>query len=474
MTNAVAPAPAGTPHASPTEGPPAPGLLARFRRAVAFVPTRRLVVVVAVLAPVWVASRTGPGSAIALIVTALILAAVVLDVLSAPARWQLDVVRAAPERIGLGDTAAATYEVRVLSGRALRFALYDDLPRGVRVEGPRGGDASHLARPGHPCIIPLPLTGAERGPWPLGQIVVRVDGWLGLMRRTFRWQPDDHVTVVPSMAGVRRYRLLAVHHRLRDLGMRAIRRRGEGTAFASLREYVVGDEPRRVDWKATARRGVLISREYTIEQGQTVMLAIDAGRMMTQLEGDVPRFEYALSSAMLLADVATQSKDQVGALVFDDEIRAWAPPARGRAALERVHRAIMPTVASMAEPDYAAAFRVLGERQRKRSLIVLFTDVIDVRSSQALFAHTSRGASRHLLVVVALRNDRLIAAARPEPGASSTLLYEAAAAEELVTAREMALARMRHAGVSVLDVSPRAMTAAVINRYLELKARASL
>ncbi|MGH7635118.1 MAG: DUF58 domain-containing protein, partial [Gemmatimonadaceae bacterium] len=102
------------------------------------------------------------------------------------------------------------------------------------------------------------------------------------------------------------------------------------------------------------------------------------------------------------------------------------------------------------------------------------TDVIDARSSQALIAHTSRGASRHLLVVVALRNDRLIAAARPEPGASSTDLYEAAAAEELVTARETALARMRHAGVSVLDVSPRAMTAAVINRYLELKARASL
>ncbi|HXT05167.1 MAG TPA: DUF58 domain-containing protein, partial [Casimicrobiaceae bacterium] len=239
-------------------------------------------------------------------------------------------------------------------------------------------------------------------------------------------------------------------------------------------EYVVGDEPRRIDWKATARRGVLIAREYTVEQGQTVMLAIDCGRMMTQLEGEVPRFEYALSSAMLLADVATQSKDQVGALVFDDEIRAWAPPTRGKAALERVHNAIMPTAASMAEPDYAAAFRALGERQRKRSLVVFFTDVIDPRSSQAVIALTSRSASRHLLVVVALRNDRLLAAARPEAGASTSDLYEAAAAEELVTAREMALARMRHAGVSVLDVSPRAMTAAVINRYLELKARASL
>ena len=442
------------------------------RTLFATVPTRRLVVLTAVLAPVWMASGTPTGRALALFVSAALGATVVLDVLTLPAAWQLEVERVMPERVGLGDAADGRYVLRLAAGRALRVSLYDDLPRGVEADASRFG--SHVVRVGQPCVLPVRLVGAERGTWPLGRVVVRVDGWLGLVRRTFRWSLTDQLLVVPSMAGVRRYRLLSLHHRLRDLGLRAIRRRGDGAAFSGLREYVVGDEPRRIDWKATARRGVLISREYTIEQGQTVMLAIDCGRMMTQLEGEVPRFEYALSSAMLLADVATQSKDQVGALVFDDEIRAWAPATRGKAALERVHQAIMPTAASMAEPDYAAAFRALGERQRKRSLVVLFTDVIDPRSSQTLIALTSRSASRHLLVVVALRNDRLLAVARPDAGASTSELYEAAAAEELVTARELALTRMRHAGVSVLDVSPRAMTAAVINRYLELKARASL
>ena len=443
-----------------------------LRALLATVPTRRLVVVTAVLAPVWMASGTPTGRAVALFVSAALVAAVVLDILTLPAAWQLEVERVMPERVGLGDVAEGRYTLRLVAGRALRVSLYDDLPRGVRADASRFGP--HTVRVGQPCVLPVELQGAERGTWPLGRVVVRVDGWLGLLRRTLRWSLTDQTMVVPSMAGVRRYRLLSLHHRLRDLGLRTIRRRGDGAAFSGLREYVVGDEPRRIDWKATARRGVLIAREYTVEQGQTVILAIDCGRMMTQLEGEVPRFEYALSSAMLLADVATQSKDQVGALVFDDEIRAWAPPTRGKAALERVHNAIMPTAASMAEPDYAAAFRALGERQRKRSLVVFFTDVIDLRSSQAVIALTSRSASRHLLVVVALRNDRLLAAARPDAGASTSDLYEAAAAEELVTAREMALARMRHAGVSVLDVSPRAMTAAVINRYLELKARASL
>jgi uncharacterized protein (DUF58 family) len=117
---------------------------------------------------------------------------------------------------------------------------------------------------------------------------------------------------------------------------------------------------------------------------------------------------------------------------------------------------------------------MLSARHRKRSLIVLYTDVIDPRASQSLIALTARSAMRHVLVVVALRNDALMAAAVPSRESTSDQLYESAAAEELVMAREEALVRMRHAGVTVIDVSPRLMAAAVINRYLEIKARASL
>jgi uncharacterized protein (DUF58 family) len=105
---------------------------------------------------------------------------------------------------------------------------------------------------------------------------------------------------------------------------------------------------------------------------------------------------------------------------------------------------------------------------------VIFTDVIDARASQSLIAHTTRGAARHLPLVVALRNDALVAAARVRADAGARALYESAAAEELLGAREDALGRMRQAGVSVVDVSPRTMTAAVVNRYLELKARGAV
>jgi uncharacterized protein (DUF58 family) len=439
---------------------------------IAFLPTQRLAIVVAILAPVWLLSESAHGASMIALVLALLAVAVIADIFSIPARWQLEITRELPAQMGLGDPTLGAYRIVSRVARPLRVQLFDRFPHTFTTDGIRSGEHTVPAR--GELVLPFTLTGRDRGSWALGPVVLRVDGRLGLVRRAIRHEPSDSVLVTPSMTGVRHLRLLAVQHRLRDAGVRSIRRRGEGTTFASLREYDTGDDPRHVDWKATARRRKLITREYSVEQGQTVLIAVDAGRMMTQLSDGVPRFEYALSSAMLLADVAAQSRDNVGLLLFDDEVRAFVPATRGRQALERIRSALIPATASMAEPDYATAFRLLSERHRKRSLIVLFTDVVDPRASRALIAHTARSAARHMLLVVALRNDHLMAAAVPGEHASAAELFESAAAEELVAAREEALLRMRRVGVQVLDVSPAEMTPAVINRYLEIKARGSL
>ncbi|HEV7991032.1 MAG TPA: hypothetical protein VGP25_04360, partial [Gemmatimonadaceae bacterium] len=160
--------------------------------------------------------------------------------------------------------------------------------------------------------------------------------------------------------------------------------------------------------------------------------------------------------------------------VFDDQLRALVPAQRGRAALQALRAALVPVQPSLVEPDYAAAFRALAARQRKRALLVMLTDVIDARAARALLGHLTRGASRHLAVVVALRNEALVEAARIPDGATIRPLYASAAAEELLAERATALQRMRDAGVIVLDVAPDAMAAAVVNQYLELKARGAL
>jgi uncharacterized protein (DUF58 family) len=264
-----------------------------------------------------------------------------------------------------------------------------------------------------------------------------------------------------------------MQHRLSEAGVRALKQRGEGSAFAGLRDYVPGDDPRMLDWKATARHGRLIAREQTVERSQSVITLIDCGRAMTQLAGTYSRFEHVLSSALLLSDVAATGGDRVGLIAFDDEIRAFVPPQRGTQALRALRTTMSGLDATLTEPDYASAFRLLATRQRRRALVVFFTDVIDERAARQFVAYAGRAALRHAVVVVAIQNEALLEAARPATS-GSLALFRSAAAEELVRERDEALARMRHAGITVLDVPPSRMAAAVVNRYLEIKSRGLL
>jgi uncharacterized protein (DUF58 family) len=394
----------------------------------------------------------------------------VIDWVLLPGRRGIVVEREVPAAVGIGDRVDGTYTVRSGWPRPLEVIVVDEMPPAVR-----GGVESVAVRlPGNgTATLPFEVSGMVRGLATLGRIGVRATTPLGLLATRATFAPADTMLVTPSVSNVRRFRLLAVQHRLHTAGVRVLRQRGESRAFAGLREYAVGDDPRHIDWKATARRRKHMVREFTIEQSQTIFTMIESGRAMTQLAGDFSRLEHALSAALVLTDVAATSGDRVGTMVFDQEVRAFVPPNRGDAALRLVRSALIPVKATMAEPDYAGAFRYLATRQRRRALIVFFTDVIDERASRALVAHVTRSAARHLVVVVALRNDAVFEAAIPR-GEREQALYTSAAAEELVAGRHAVLERMRRAGVNVLDVSPQAMAAAVVNKYLEIKGRGAL
>ena len=447
-------------------------MMRAIRGLARYSPTPRFALVLAIAAPVWLMSSDTSGQVIATAIIALIALAVIVDAVRIPGSSYVALQRIFPPTIGVGDTKEAHYEVRSTWPTALMASITQQLPASIsEIDGPPDimpfTDRATL-------VIPTTITGKVRGSFQLGPVALTIPGPWGLAKRSILYNPADTITVVPSIVGAGRYRLLAAQHRLRTVGQRVIRRRGGGTSFANLRDYVPGDDPRHIDWKATARRHRLISREFTVEQGQTVMIAMDCGRMMTQLAGDRPRFEYALASALTLADIALSTGDRVGLIAFDSTVRSYLAPTRVPGTIAAIRDALTSVTATMTEPDYAAAFRTLTERNRRRSLIVLFTDVIDVRSSRAVIALSARSSERHLPLVVALRNEQLVAASIPSSGATDEQTYESAAAEELISAREDALQTMRQIGVAVIDTAPAGMTAALVNRYLEIKDRSVL
>ncbi len=438
-----------------------------------YVPTPRLALWLACASLVWLLPLPAPYSMLAAAIAIVaVLGAAVWDAVQLPPRDALQVTRSAPAQLGSGDedqvaytiTSAWTHPVHIELAERVPAALGGGAVRSTRIDVPAFGATS----------VTTPIRGVRRGPSPLGSVAMRVHGALGLIDVVRDIPLDDRVDVVPSLSQVRKFRLLAVQRRLRDAGVRQIRRRGGGMTFDSLREYVPGDDPRHIDWKASGRRGAAQVREYTVEQGQTVILALDAGRLMTQLAGDRTRFEYAINSCLVLADVALQGRDKIGLLVFDDQIRGWVPPGSGMSAMRAIRSTLASCDARLVEPDYALAFRTLAQRQRSRALVICLSDVIDVRASRAVLTNTRHAALRHITVFLALRNDALVAAAQPAAGGGETAAWRGAAAESLLDARSDALQRMRRAGVQVLDVPPQAMSAALVNRYLSIKARGEL
>ena len=252
-----------------------------------YMPTRRLAWAIMVSAPVsrLLAAVHGVPPVVGAIVVGLLVGGAALDANALPSRRRVELVRAFPPGLGVGNTTAGTYGITVRWPwpRQFRGLLYDALPRGVRRTTPT--PQSFVVTHGSVETIRAEIVGRERGEWRLGVVAVRLAGPLGLVMRTYRWDPGDQILVSPSIAGLRKYRLLTMQHRLREVGVRVLRRRGEGTNFAGLREYVVGDDPRVIDWKASARRPALISREFSVEQGQTVMIVIDCGQSMTRAGG---------------------------------------------------------------------------------------------------------------------------------------------------------------------------------------------
>jgi uncharacterized protein (DUF58 family) len=420
----------------------------------------------ALLAAAGIAFIIDPLLAIALDAALLIAAA--LDVMALYRRPLPHVRRIVPDRIGLGATSTIHVEFQSTSAHVLQLRWTDDLPLGLVRDA--DDEFAETVPPLRTIERTYIVLGNERGRAVLGDIHLRLLGPLGLAWRRVRMARTDVITVQPGLLDLRRHRVLALHDR-NVPGVRAVRERGEGREFERLREYVRGDDTRRIDWKATARHASIIVREYEAERSQSVVIAIDAGRLMSERIAGRERLDHALSAALVLADAAASRGDSVGALLFADTVQAYLPPARNP--LSRVAATLAQVDARLVEPDYPGAFRYLGRKLRRRTLIVLFSDVVDAAVSAPLLAHLGTAARRHLPLIGAIRNVELEAAATKEVSAEADA-FQRAAAEELLYTRAVALTAIRRQGVLVADVPPHAAVPETLARYLEVKRRGRL
>lgn len=439
------------------------------------VPTWRLVVVAAAgSALVLLLPLEVPGGLV--VVNGALLLAALIDWLLATRPAELEVGREVPGIVPLGAEARIVWTVahrrdaRRRTGQPLRVRLADELAPSLAATTRR---ARVVLAPWGRASAATTIRPLRRGRFSPTEIVLRVDGPLGLVARQGRRQLPGVLRVYPPFHSKDEAELRINKARILEVGLRSAQGRGGGTEFDSLREYGVDDEFRRMDWAATARASKPIVRTYRAERNQTVLLLLDAGRTMAGLVGGVPRLEHAMDAVMMLTAVATRLGDRAGMVAFDSEVRAVVAAGHARDQLSRVTEAMYSLEPKLVESDYRGAFAATLSRFRRRTMLVVLTELAEQAVTQSLLPALPLIARDHLMVVASVTDPEVLQWATSSP-LEAGAAYRKAAAAAVLDDRRRTVARLRGLGAVVVDAMPGRLAPDLADAYLKVKATGRL
>ncbi len=380
----------------------------------------------------------------------------------------LTVNRSLPDTLPLGVWRHVHLHIANRGKRSARFDVFDHYPASLQT---RGLPQTLRLAPAQNADIQYEIRSTEREELYFPYTQIRLRSPLGLWQRLIKLGDATRSKVYPNFAAVSKFILLAMDNRLSQMGILKKRRRGEGQDFHQLREYRKGDSLRQIDWKATSRTRKLISREYQDERDQQIIFLIDCGQRMLSKDGELSHFDHTLNASLLLAYVALRQGDAVGLGTFSGEQR-WLPPIKGIGFLNRLLNTVYDLQPGTQTPDYSQAAMELLKRQKKRSLVVIITNIRDEDTDDLLPA-LQLLRKRHLVLLASMQEE-IIQQTLENPITSFDDALRTAASREYLGHREQAFDKIRASGVICLDVPPSELSVSLVNKYLEIKSSGKL
>jgi uncharacterized protein (DUF58 family) len=313
--------------------------------------------------------------------------------------------------------------------------------------------------------VRIPRRGLHR----FGPVWLRVEGPWALAEVQREVDCRGEVKVLPEQFASR-------EQLQKDTGAQALlldkivraRQAGAGTEFMGLDEYRQGDDPRRIDWRSTAKHRFPIVRRHQVERHRDVLIMIDSGRLMGAMTDRGSKLDCAVDAALNLARIALHSGDRCGIGVFDSSLRGFLKPLAGPKSLSRLTECAYDLQTNWQETDFTRMFAEIQRKQSKRCFLIVLSDLGDAETSRAHCAALARLSRRHLVLFAALRTPQLPAVIKYPP-ATVQQGAEQVVAHGLLRDRGRALHALRHGGISVLDVEPRHLTLPLINRFIEMR-----
>ncbi len=319
-------------------------------------------------------------------------------------------------------------------------------------------------------VITYELKPVKRGEYHFGLLNVFATTQLGLVRRRTQLGDEHAVAVYPSFIQMRKYELLAISNHLKDHGIKKIRRIGNNMEFEQIKNYVIGDDYRKVNWKATARKSELMVNQYQDERSQQVYSVIDKGRMMQMPFDKMSLLDYAINASLVISNIALKKGDKAGIITFQQKVNSILPASSRNVQLNLILEHLYKQKTAYKETDFSRLYATLKRKITQRSLILLYTNFESLSSLKRQLGHLRRIRKQHLLVCIIFENtevDQLI----NSKGEDIEEIYTKGIAEQLVYEKKLIVKELQAHGIHTVLTAPKELSVNTINKYLELKAR---
>jgi len=389
----------------------------------------------------------------------------------------LSAERQAPGKMSLGlwhdISLTLHYQAGSFAGKTIRLKVFDhypvncefqDLPQTITIQSGQWTCLKYTVKP------------VKRGNEQFSRVQCLIQSPWSLWLKNEQLELISYTMVYPNFAAISQYALLATENHLSQLGIRKIRRRGEGMDFNQLREYREGDSLKQIDWKATSRLRKLISREYQDEKDQEILFLLDCGRRMLSHDGELSHFDHSLNAMLLLSYVALHQGDAIGFSTFatadNSAAERWLPAKKGMATIQSLLNNVYDLHASAVTPDYTRGVTQLLLRQKKRALIIVLTNLRDEDSHDLLNA-LQLLKRKHLVILASLKEQVLEEIMdKPVIDFSDALLL--ASSCDYQAQRQKLFDSLYTRGINTLDVTPDKLAVRLVNRYLDIKSSGQL
>jgi uncharacterized protein (DUF58 family) len=375
-----------------------------------------------------------------------------------------------PDKFSNGDKNPVDILVSNQYSSSIHIKIIDELP--VQFQE-RSFEIKEIIQKSDSKTFPYTVRPTERGEYHFGGLQIFVSTTLGFAQRKFSFNQDAMVPNYPSFLQLRKYELMAFTNKLRDYGLKKIRRIGHTMEFEQIKDYVQGDDVRNINWKASAKRNQLMINQFQDEKSQPVYSVIDKGRVMKMPFEELKLVDYAINSTLVISNIALKKGDKAGMFSFSDKVSNQVMAQKRASQMNLILETLYNLDTDFKESDFARLYIDIKRSITQRSLLLLYTNFETMDALHRQLPYLQAIAKNHLLVVIFFENTELKELVK-QPAVSTQDIYQKTIAEKFIYEKKLIVTELNKYGIQTILTEPQQLTVNTINKYLEIKARGLL